>query len=73
VRHSELLPQLTQKLGHFDARLFSLGLTAFAIGLFKKVCIADNLAPFATPVFAAADARTPSSSTSISPGTPTWP
>ena len=37
-------------------RNFCLGATIFAIGLFKKVVVADNLAPFATAVFDAADA-----------------
>ncbi len=37
----------------------TIGATIFAIGLFKKVIIADNLALVATPVFAAAQAGEP--------------
>ena len=33
----------------------ALGLSIFVAGLFKKVVLADNLAPFASPIFAAAD------------------
>ena len=32
-----------------------MGITFFAIGLFKKVIIADTIATYSTPVFAAAD------------------
>ena len=38
----------------FLARSFEVGVLIFAIGLFKKVGIADSLAPFAEPVFARA-------------------
>src|SRR3546814_5950216 len=33
----------------------AIGITIFAIGLFKKVVIADSLATVASPVFAAAE------------------
>jgi alginate O-acetyltransferase complex protein AlgI len=35
---------------------FAVGATLFTFGLFKKVAFADRIAPFASPVFAAADA-----------------
>lgn len=38
----------------FLARSFEVGVLIFAIGLFKKVGIADSVAPFAEPVFARA-------------------
>jgi len=38
----------------FDQALFGLGLVLFALGLFKKVVLADQLALFANPVFDAA-------------------
>ncbi|MDP2409681.1 MAG: MBOAT family O-acyltransferase [Pseudolabrys sp.] len=46
----------------FLARSFQVGTLIFAIGLFKKVAIADSLAPFAEPVFnrAATGAISPS-------------
>jgi alginate O-acetyltransferase complex protein AlgI len=56
VHHAEMIPQFkrsrTARLGILAAR----GLTIFAAGLFKKVVIADNLAQFASPVFAHVDA-----------------
>ena len=56
VHHKEILPQFlraeTFKL-NFDNIV--IGLSIFSIGLFKKVCIADNLALIATPVFTAAE------------------
>ena len=41
---------------HAQPPLFNLmlGLTIFVIGLFKKVVLADNFAPFVTPAFEAA-------------------
>ena len=38
---------------------FILGLTIFVVGLFKKVVLADNFAPFANDMFAAAAAGAP--------------
>jgi D-alanyl-lipoteichoic acid acyltransferase DltB (MBOAT superfamily) len=57
VHHKEMLPQLKQ-LGRFrlNANHLAVGLTIFIIGLFKKVVIADGLAPFADPIFDAASA-----------------
>lgn len=54
VHHRDMMPQF------FGARVsrahdVALGLSVFIAGLFKKVILADNLAPFASPVFAAAD------------------
>ena len=57
VHHREMLPQFARdsvyRLSHSD---LAVGITIFAIGLFKKVIIADNVALHATPVFAAAEA-----------------
>jgi D-alanyl-lipoteichoic acid acyltransferase DltB (MBOAT superfamily) len=39
-----------------DWENLSVGLTIFTLGLFKKVVLADGVAPFAAPVFAAAAA-----------------
>ncbi len=60
-----------------------LGLELFLWGLFKKIAIADNLAPFADQVFAnpassvafpccSGSSRSRSRSTATSPGTPKW-
>jgi D-alanyl-lipoteichoic acid acyltransferase DltB (MBOAT superfamily) len=52
VHHSELLPQLRiEHIKHQRALKLSKGLTLFAIGLAKKVLIADSLAPYATSAF----------------------
>lgn len=51
--HKDIIPQFEQiKNSHFDEKNFSEGLAFFIAGLFKKVVIADNLAPFANLAFA---------------------
>ena len=55
VHHSEMMPQFLRPDSFvFRHRNLAIGLTIFAIGLFKKVVIADNVAVYATPVFDAA-------------------
>lgn len=55
VHHSEMIPQFRRKtLATFGCSHFSVGLTIFLIGLFKKVVIADGVAVYSTPVFDAA-------------------
>ena len=55
LHHAEVMPQFAQARSfRFDAENFAVGLTIFAIGLFKKVILADGIAEFATPVFDAA-------------------
>ena len=55
LHHAEVMPQFAQARSfRFDAENFAVGLTIFAIGLFKKVVLADGIAEFATPVFDAA-------------------
>ncbi len=57
VHHAEMLPQFERARTYdFHARRLSLGLSILAIGLFKKVVIADGMAAYANPVFAAAEA-----------------
>jgi alginate O-acetyltransferase complex protein AlgI len=52
----EMLPQFEdQESYRFRLDNFAVGLSIFIIGLFKKVVIADTIASYATPVFAAAD------------------
>ncbi len=55
VHHKEMLHQFGKdSLYTFKHENFSVGITIFFIGLFKKVMIADNVAQFSTPVFNAA-------------------
>jgi alginate O-acetyltransferase complex protein AlgI len=55
VHHREMLPQFAEA-GASGVRRANIeaGLTIFAIGLFKKVVLADRIAVHATPVFEAA-------------------
>ncbi len=55
VHHKEMMPQFAQNKP-FDGQLFLFGFVLFAIGLFKKVIVADGVAQYANPVFNAADA-----------------
>lgn len=50
VRPAELLPQLAQS-GRFDAERFSVGVFVFLGGAFKKLVLADALAPTVQAVF----------------------
>jgi alginate O-acetyltransferase complex protein AlgI len=55
VHHKEIMPQIQRSIGPARRSIdLSVGLTLFAMGLFKKVVIADNLAPIATRLFALA-------------------
>ena len=59
VHHKEMMPQFAAQAAGRRERMLQnilIGLTLFAIGLFKKVVIADTVALTATPVFAAAEA-----------------
>jgi D-alanyl-lipoteichoic acid acyltransferase DltB (MBOAT superfamily) len=52
LHHAEMMPQFRNGRS-LNADDLAMGLTVFAMGLGKKVLIADNLAPLANPVFAA--------------------
>lgn len=57
VHYREVMTQFAdRRTSRFDHEKFSVGLTYFAFGLFKKVVLADNIAPYASDVFQAADA-----------------
>jgi alginate O-acetyltransferase complex protein AlgI len=61
VHYSQLLPQLKRRrLGVFRYDDFAAGLVFFAIGLAKKLLIADQLAPLADSIFAGAGESPPS-------------
>ena len=56
LHHAEMMPQFS-RAGTYVWRTgrFAVGLTMLAIGLVKKVILADNIAAYASPVFAAVD------------------
>ncbi|MDR3369921.1 MBOAT family protein [Rhodoferax sp.] len=55
LHHKEMMPQFGQPSTYrFNYTFLTVGLTMFALGLFKKVVLADGVAPYATPIFAAA-------------------
>ena len=55
VHYKEMMPQFFgRQLGRFVGSNMAVGLTIFAIGLFKKTVIADSAALYASPVFDAA-------------------
>ena len=60
IHHREMMPQFRRK-NHGWHRDFPVGLGIFMAGMFKKVVIADNMAPVANPIFAlaAGDGRMP--------------
>jgi alginate O-acetyltransferase complex protein AlgI len=52
VMQREMMEQLSNdKIRAFDVRRVTIGITMFAMGLFKKVVLADSIAPFADSVF----------------------
>ncbi|TAE77327.1 MAG: MBOAT family protein [Verrucomicrobia bacterium] len=52
VHHKEIMPQIQRRVSPSRRSIdLSIGLSLFAMGLFKKVVIADNLAPIATRLF----------------------
>lgn len=56
LHHAQMMPQFgDEKTYHIDWANVTGGLAIFAIGLFKKVVLADGLAPYADAVFNAAD------------------
>jgi D-alanyl-lipoteichoic acid acyltransferase DltB (MBOAT superfamily) len=56
VHHREMLSQFQRpEVFRPVAENISVGLTIFAIGLFKKVVLADTMAPYAITVFGVAD------------------
>ena len=57
LHHKEMMPQFGHpNIFRFDSLNFSAGLTYFILGLFKKVILADGIASYGSPVFAAAAA-----------------
>lgn len=54
LHHKEMMPQFERK-STFEPRFdnFSVGLTIFFVGLFKKVMLADGISGYVAPVFGA--------------------
>ncbi len=56
VQHKEIMPQFKKGLIYkLQSKHLAVGLTIFALGLFKKVVLADGISAYATPVFDAAE------------------
>ncbi|GHV05502.1 alginate O-acetylation protein [Campylobacterota bacterium] len=57
VHHGEMINQFMRLKNRLKpkAEHFAIGISIFTIGLFKKVCIADNLSFYANAIFAAAE------------------
>jgi alginate O-acetyltransferase complex protein AlgI len=51
VHYPEMMPQFRRASCRFDRDNVSVGLTLLALGLFKKVFIADSIAPLVTPIY----------------------
>lgn len=55
LHHREMMPQFARSGTYrFSVEHFTVGLTIFSLGLFKKVVLADGVAPYGTAVFASA-------------------
>jgi alginate O-acetyltransferase complex protein AlgI len=56
IRYNEIAPQFdAPRPAHVFADDLAVGLTMFVIGLLKKTVLADGVAPYASPVFTAAE------------------
>jgi alginate O-acetyltransferase complex protein AlgI len=56
LHHAQMMPQFAlAKTYRFNFTNFGVGLGIFALGLFKKVVLADGISPYADAVFNAAD------------------
>lgn len=56
VHHAEMMPQFRMKISpSARAIMFCEGICLFALGLFKKLAIADSIAPYANIVFTSVD------------------
>lgn len=57
LHHAQMMPQFANRAVYrFDTGNFFAGVVVFCIGLFKKVVLADGIAPYADAVFVPADA-----------------
>lgn len=51
VHYREMMPQFRRTTAAFDKENAAVGVTLFAIGLFKKVVLADSIAPHVSPLY----------------------
>ena len=51
IHHAEVMPQFEKKTISFDPASMQMGLLWLTAGLFKKVWIADRIAPLVTAIF----------------------
>ncbi len=51
VHYREMMPQFAAATCRFDKENFAVGLTLLFAGLFKKVALADSIAPLITPLY----------------------
>jgi D-alanyl-lipoteichoic acid acyltransferase DltB (MBOAT superfamily) len=51
VHYREMMPQFQSASCQFDKENVAVGLTLLAFGLFKKVVLADSIAPFVSPIY----------------------
>ena len=51
VHYREMMPQFQTASCRFDKENFAVGLTLLLFGLFKKVVLADQMAPLVTPIY----------------------
>ena len=57
LHHAQMMPQFKPAQTYrFDQANFVAGMTIFAIGLFKKIVLADGISPYADAVFKPSDA-----------------
>lgn len=57
LHHAQMMPQFRQAATYrLNTGNLTAGLAIFAIGLFKKIVLADGVSPYADPIFQAADA-----------------
>lgn len=57
VHHKEILPQFARGVVYrIKAENLAFGITIFAMGLFKKIVLADGISIYSAPVFEAAEA-----------------
>jgi len=52
LHHGQMMPQFAERTTYrFNWNNIAIGLTIFAIGLFKKTVLADSIAAYASPIF----------------------
>lgn len=56
LHHAKMMPQFAEMTGRVASATFNMGMSYFAIGLFKKVALADAVAPMANSFFRAVGA-----------------